>query len=305
MKRLAALILLTAFLLHAQAPPPEKPLPSCFPADTMLVARFDVAQMLDQRVFQDFMTAKLGGMDAFFLQFQTWTGIDLGTIKTGWLGLVKEDHVVIVLKGAFDVQTVQSTVLNIDTAQVVRRPGVPFAVMLPENKKPGDFNMAALLDKETLVFGRPDLVDGFLAALKGKGKGLPPPAVALTIPMLKSESLVSAALISLPEAELRKNPLMRLFTHGQITADLSEEDLELTLEVGLKKPEMREPATKAIEGIRDLYGMLDDDLRQIPRLAEIALEGISVRPDKKRLLLDLTLSREVVEGLLREKLGLQ
>jgi hypothetical protein len=304
MKRyLFPLFLLLALALSGQDAK-EKPFPACFPADTMVVLRIDAAQLMDQRLFQDFLGAKVEGMDAFFQKVQTWTGINLGTLTDVWVGVQKKDHTVLVLKGDFDLQLIQSTVLNIDTAQVVQRPGVPFAVTLPDNKKPGQFNLAALLDKKTLVFGKPDLVDGFLACLKGNGKGLAPEMAARSVGLMKNKQLLSVLLTSLPASEIRKNPWLSLMTHVQGSADATEKDLVLEARIGLAKPEMREPATKAVEGVRDVYGLLDNNLRKLGPLKEMVLEGITVKPDDKDLVLQLAVPMDVAERLIRQKLNL-
>ena len=301
MRRCIALLCLLSLAIAAQEKA-EKPFPACFPPDSMVVLRIDAAQLMDQRLFQDVLGAKVDGMDAFFQQVQTWTGVNLATLTETWVAVQKEDHMVMVLKGDFDTQLIQSTVLNIDTAQIVQRPGVPFAVTLPDDKKPGQVNLAALLDKRTLVFGKPDLVDSFLACLKGNGKGLAPDAAKRAVAMGTSKALLSALVVSLPAKEIQKNPWMKLIKHIEGSANVGETDLVLQVKAGLEKPEMREPATKAIEGIRDLYGMLGNDMRKLGPLKEMVLEGIEVKPDPEDLVLELTVPTEVAERLIRRKM---
>jgi len=182
MKRLALLLVLATLPIFAQAPA-AKLFPACFAPDTMAVVRIDVSQLMAQPLFQEALTLKVGDTQAFFLNIRNYTGVDLASIKEAWIGVQKKDNVAIVLKGAFDLQAIQTQILNIQTAQVVQRPGVPFAVTLPDDKKPGQFNLAAVLDEETMAFGKPDLVDGFLAAYVGNGAGLCPlPAPPLPPP---------------------------------------------------------------------------------------------------------------------------
>ena len=181
MRRFALLLLMATLSLAAQAP--AKLFPACFAPDTMAVVRIDVSQLMAQPLFQEALTLKVGDTQAFFLNIRNYTGVDLASIKEAWIGVQKKDNVAIVLKGAFDLQAIQTQILNIQTAQVVQRPGVPFAVTLPDDKKPGQFNLAAVLDEETMAFGKPDLVDGFLAAYVGNGAGLCPlPAPPLPPP---------------------------------------------------------------------------------------------------------------------------
>ena len=294
-----------AVSLGAQPPVQEKPVTSCFPAATNAVIRVDAAGLFEDRLFLDFLDRKVGGKIEFFREFRTWTGIDLGTLKAGWVGVIRENQAVIVLDGTFDIPTVQAAVLNIDTVQVVQRPSIPLAIMLPDDKRPGQSNLVAVLDESTLVFGPPDLADAFLAALKGKGEGLPPARAALCASLAGDASLISAAVFGLDEAVFRKAPWLRLFTYGRIQIDSADAQVAANLLLGLRKPEMRAPAAKLIEGARDLYGMLDEDLRKLDPMQAMILEGMVVKPDDKALAVELRLPRETVERMLRPKLGLQ
>jgi hypothetical protein len=303
MKRLFLPLLVAAFSLLA-AEPPAKQFPACFPADTFLLARLDATQVLGQGLVQEILASKVGDIDTFFENIRTATGVDLGKVTEVWIGVVKKDHAVIVLKGAFDLATIQGAVLNIDAVQVVQRPGVPLALIIPENNKPGQFNLAAVLDGEKMVFGKPELVDDFLAVYVGQREGLPAPYAQQANGMMGSKALLDALLLKLPPEEVRKNPWMALFTHVQGTAALAEQDVQFEVALGLSKPEMREPAIKAIEGIRDIYRLLDENMRRLDPLPSMLLEGVVTKPDPERLVLRAVLPREVVERLLRQKVGL-
>lgn len=202
MKRLALLFALLSLPLLAQESA-KKSFPACFAPDTMAVLRIDAAQLMEQPLFQEALTLKVGDIQTFFQNIRNATGVGLGAIKEAWIGVQKKDHVAMVIKGTFDMQAIQNLVLNIGTAQVVQRPGVPFAVSLAENNKPGQFNLAALLDPETMVFGKPELVDAFLAAYLGNGTGLPAASAARANAMLESKALVTGVLLNLPP---RGNP---------------------------------------------------------------------------------------------------
>ncbi|MDX9981246.1 MAG: hypothetical protein RBU25_14565 [Lentisphaeria bacterium] len=303
MKRLALLLVLAVLALRAEVPP-AKPFPACFPAATFLLVRIDAGQLLDQGLVKEVLTAKIGDINAFIGNIRTATGVDLGSITEVWIAVLKKDHAVIVLKGAFDLPTIQGTVLNIDTVQAVQRPGVPLALLLPDEKKPGKSNLAALLDSEKMVFGPPELVDDFLAAYLGEGEGLPPALAERANGMLGGEAMLDALLLKLPPEELRKNPWMTLFTYGQGAVSLAGQDVQFEVALGLRKPEMREPAMKAIEGVRDIYRLLDENMRRLDPLPSMLLEGVTVKPDAELLVLRAALPREVVERLLRQKMGM-
>jgi hypothetical protein len=75
--------------------------------------------------------------------------------------------------------------------------------------------------------------------------------------------------------------------------------------LGLKKPEMREPATKVLEGVRDLYPLLGANMQKLPQLVSMLLEGATVAPDPKNLVIELVLPKEMIEHFLGQKMGLQ
>jgi len=304
MKRLALLLVMAASALLAQAPA-AKLFPSCFSPNTLAVMRIDATQVMDQPLFQEFLATKAGDGVPFFEKILNGTGVDLETMREIWVAPQQgKDRMVMVLKGNFDAQLIEGRVQAIDTMQVVERPGVPLAVLLGNGNNPDKNNLAALLDKETMVFGKPQLVDEFLAAKLGKGKGLPPAFATRANAMLKNKALFSAVLLKLPPKQMRKAPWMALFTHAEAQAFVDGQDVELEVTLGLKKPEMREPATKLLEGARDLYALLDKDLQKLPHLASMLLEAAAVTPDPKNLVIELALPRQLIEGLLRQKMGL-
>ena len=304
MKRLALLLVIAASALLAQAPA-AKLFPACFSPNTLAIMRIDATQVMDQPLFQEFLASKAGNGVPFFEQIQNGTGVDLETIREVWIAPQQgKDRVLIVAKGTFDAQLIEGRVQAIETMQVVQRPGVPLAVILGNNN-PAKTNLAAVLDKETLVFGKPELVDGFLAAFLGKGKGLPPAFAVRASAMLKSKALFAGLLLQLPPKQIKKAPWMALFTHAEGQAFLDDQNVALDVTLGLKKPEMREPATKVLEGVRDLYPLLGENMQKLPQLASMLLEGATIAPDPKNLVIELVLPKEMIEHFLGQKMGLQ
>jgi len=273
----------------------------------MAVIRLDATQVMDQALFQEFLASKANEGGTFFDKVRKGTGVDLNTVKEAWIGVGArgKNQMVVVLKGIFDADAIQAQVANIESMQVVQRPGVPLAVILNNTSNPDKTNAAAVLNKETLVFGRPELVDAFLTALLGQGEGLPPERAAQANAMLKSKAMVATLILNLPEKQIEKQPWLALFTCAEIQATLTAQDVVLDVALGLAKPEMREPAIKTLEGVRDLYGLLDENLRRLGPTQTMLLEGVTVKPDDKRLVVELALPREVVEQFLRQKMGLQ
>lgn len=299
MKRLAFLLLLALGPVFAEAPA-AKPFPVCFPGQTMFLARLDAKQLLEQPIVRSIVGARLGDVDAFIQHVRTATGLDFGSVGAVWVGVLRKDHAVIVFEGSYDVNLIRRQVQNIDVAQIVQRPGVPLALVLPDNQNPGQMNLAALLDESKLVFGRPELVDEYLSAYLGQGEGLPAAFGEVAVEMGESEALIACLLLRLPPEEVRKNPWLGLFTHGLGELRLGE-DVLFEVGLGLRNPDMREPAAKAIEGVCDLYRLLDADLRRLDPIPSMLLEGATVEADPELLVLRTSLPREFAERLLRQR----
>jgi len=304
MKRFAACLVLTALALVAQ-PLADKPLTACFAPDTLAVLRIDTKQLMDQTLYLEFLAAKAGGGQTFPEKVLQATGIDLNTVSEVWIGLRGRQQLVVVLKGSFDPATVEARVRNIETIQVLPTPGVALAVIINQKNNPERSNEAVLLDKETLVFGKPQLVDGFLTALLGDGPGLSAAQAAQVAALHESKALLAATILGLPPGMEQQKPWVALFTSAAGQATLGKQDVVIDVALGLAKPEMIEPATKLIEGFRDLYGMMDDNLRRLGPLPTTLLESVTVEPDEKQLLLQVALPRDLVEQLLRQRFGLQ
>jgi hypothetical protein len=252
-------------------------------------------------VIQQFIAQKTGGADVFIGNVKTWTGVDLDTVRTCWIGVQKKDHAIIVLQGEFSEQAIESAVLNIDTAQVVQRPGVPFTVMLPDDKRPGEYNLAGVLDEKTIVLGLPELVDDFLAVYTGAQPVADAARAKRIAAISTSEAMLDAVVLEVPEAELRKNPWMGLFSAATITADL-DKDLELGLRLAVKDPEIADPIRKLVEGFRDVYSHLEPPQRKLPRIVEVLLKNAAVAVDQGDVVVDVTIPTATFEQMAQQKL---
>lgn len=301
---LVGLVFLTSFSLPAQAPA-TKPFAACFAPNTLAVLRIDAKQLMDQALYLEFLTAKAGGGETFPEKVFKATGVDLNTVSEVWIGLRDRKQMVVVLKGSFDPASVEARVRNIETIQVLPTPGVELAIIINQKNNPERSNEAVLLDQETLVFGKPELVDGFLTALLGNGTGLSVAQATQVAAMGKSKALLATTILNLPPGMDQKKPWVALFTSAAGQATLGEQDVVIDVALGLAKPEMIEPATKLIEGFRDMYGMLDDNLRRLGPMQTMLLESVTVKPDEKQLLLQVALPRDMIEQFLRQRFGLQ
>lgn len=273
-----------------------------FSRDTKLVVRVDAQQLRKQPLFIQAMDQKAGGLINFTAQIRQWTGLDLDTVTNIWLAVEGKDMAAVVLEGTFNADLVADAVYRIDTAQPVQREGVPFAVMLPDDKKPGQFNLAAILDDTTLVIGKPEVADAYIACFTGVEKGLSPEQVAKIAPMKGSEAMLHAVVLGFDEADVRKNPWMRALTGGELMANL-DKDLAVNAYVGVSNPNMVEPICRTICGFRDLYATLDPQLRKLKPIQELLLAALDAKPADNDVLLTLLIDEETLNEFADKFLG--
>lgn len=292
---LVALGLLSVFWANAEGVKPE-----CFPEETMAVIRLDATHLRMIPLMIELLDTKTKGYDIFVENVKNWVGFDIDAISVCWIGVCGNNRVILVFEGKFDRQAIMDKIPLIDKAQIVQRENSVFAFMLPDDKKPGEFNLAVLREDGTVVLGNPPLVDEFLAADAGHEAGLPPVSAAVVKELLNPRATVQAALLKLPQKELTKNPWMELLANGLIYADL-DENLTVHLSLALAKKEALEPLQRMLSGFRDLYAVLDEKQKRLKPIFGALLEKGTVEVVQDRLEIGVVLDGVFAEGLIRDK----
>jgi len=275
---------------------------TCFSPETLAVVRLDMQQLRMMPLIMQVLEAKTKGYDLLVSNVQEWTGLDLDAASVGWLGVAENDRVVIVLEGNFDSRAMQDKIPMIDKAQIVHLENVLLAFLLADDKKPGKSNLAVLVNENRVVFGNPELADTFLAAYAGHDVGLAAEKAAFVKSMLPAKSAVQVALLRLPAKEMAKNPWMKLITGGILYADM-EDTLQIEVSVFAQKTEMLAPVKDILEGLRDVYKLLDEEHQKLDHKVELLLENLQVEVDKKSLMLSVEIDAAEVERFIQQKLG--
>lgn len=293
---IAVVLTLTSLSLHAAD------ITRGFARNTKIVARLDAENLRKQPLFIHAMDQKAGGLVNFTTQIRQWTGLDLDTVKAIWLTVEGEDRAAAILEGEFNADLIADAVYRIDTAQPVQREGVPFAVMLPDDKKPGQFNLAAILDDKTLIIGQPEVADAYIACFTGMEKGLGPDDLAKLGGLKQTDAMLHAVVLGFEEKEIRKNPWMRAITGGELMANLDKE-LAVNAYIGVANPDMVEPVCRTICGFRDLYATLDPEFRKLQPIQELLLAGLDAKPYEGDVLLTLLIDEETLNEFTDKFLG--
>ena len=264
---------------------------SSFPDRVLFVAKFNVDKVKQVPPVKQALGTQISKVASFIGQIRNWTGVDLETVKTFWIGVEKKDFAVIVLEGRFDIEVVKAALAKIPTAQTIPKKDVPIMVQLPDDKNPGKFNMAAVLNPTTLVFGQPGLTESFVDVYSGASPSTNA-AVQPQLAVLKdSQALLHGVIFGLDPAELQKTPFLAYLERGELKGDL-DKDLLLSLAVGVKKPEMLQSLAKAADGVLGF-------MRQMEPTTPSGNQGEAV---KRRLLENVTVTVENDRVVLRSKL---
>jgi len=274
-----------------------------FPDECLMVGRLDVHGFRAVPVVRNILDNQLGQAAAFIEQIRTWTGVDLNTATTLWLGVAKKDHGVFVLEGQFDVEEIKGAMLNIDAAQIVPKEFVPIAALLPDEKKPGTYNLGAVLDDRTIVLGQPEVAEHFIdaytkVAATGLGKGKLDRVQGLR----SSQALFHGFILGLEPQELQKNPWLNYLTHGEFTADV-DGDLAVCLSVGVRNPDMVEPLQKILQGLVSVFSKMDEPHRKGDRIQKMLVDNATISAEGSILVLRSKLKEQFINELVAVKLN--
>ena len=289
---------------------------SSFSDKTLIVAKINVEKVKQVPPIQQALAGQVSNMASFLGQIKLWTGVDLQTTKTFWLGVEKKDYVVIVLEGTFNIDEISDALAAIPNAQLQNKYSVPVAYLLPDDKHPGRQNLAAVLNATTMAFGPPEVAGKFVdnyAGLKADGsKATAAQALSADnqkkIAVLKdSQALLHAVVLGLEPEQAQQQPFLANLQDAELKGDL-DMDLVLKLSVGVKKPEMLEPLQKLADGFLGVTKQMDlwSQPQQPPRPDALVkrnlLNNASVAVEGNRVAVHSKIDQAVLNDLISQAL---
>lgn len=270
------------------------------PAEIKIVVRLDMEKLKSVPVIQRVMDDEFGKVATITEQIRSWVGVDLKRVDTIWVGVEKDEHAVFILDGEFDVEYIRSCLLNVETARMVQRPQVPVAALLPDDKKPGKYNLAAVLDDSTIVFGLPELADKYLAVLTGTAAGLDSAAQVQLDALRDSSALLHAMILGLAPEQVAENPVLAHLEMAEITVD-SAPDLLLRAAVTVKNADMLESLRLIAEGLVGMYREFDPAQRGDNQLKNTVIDSVVASVEEGRLLLRSRLPEAMINELIEKQ----
>lgn len=272
-----------------------------FPGECTIVARLDVQKFRSVPVVRGVLNDQLGQAAAFIEQIRQWTGVDLNTATALWIGVAKKDHGVFVLEGDFDVEEIKGAILNINGAQIVPKDFVPIAALLPDEKKPGTYNMGAVLDPNTIVLGQPEITEKYIDAYTKVGTGLDSDRLQRVRALEESQAIVHGFVLAIEQAELQKNPWLSYLTHGEFFANV-DGDLDISLIIGVRNPDLAQPLQKILQGLIAVFRNMDEEHRKGNQLQKLLVDNATVAVDGDKLVLHSKLEERFINELVAAKL---
>ena len=273
-----------------------------FPETVNVLARVDMQKLKQVPVIDRALADQLGPVNNFIEQLRNWIGLDLNTVTALWIGVEKKDHAVFVMQGEFDAGQITGGLHNMEAAQIIPKDNVPVAALLPDEKKPGQFNLGAVLDAQTIAIGQPNLAERFVDAYSGAGKGLDATKLQQVQALRESKSLVHAFILGVDPADMQKNPWMHLLSMGELIADV-DTDLLIDLGVGVRNPQLVEPMRQTLDGLLAIYKSLEGAHKKGDRIQQLLFENATVAVADNRVRIRSKLAEQVMNDLVTAKLA--
>ena len=277
-------------------------IPGSFPDSVMALGRIDMAKLREVPAIERAVNNEFGKLQTFCRQIRDWTGVDLDSVDRVWLGVLGDDRAIVVMEGEHDVDTIRDSLMAIEQAQIVPKEGVPIAALLPDDKKPGTFNLGAVLDKRVLVIGQPEATEAFIDAYTGNALGLGEEKRTLTRPLAASQFMVHAFILGMKPEDVAKNPFLRGLTHGELRIDVKG-DLHLNLSVGVRKKELLQPIQMLAQGFFNLYAQMDDVRKRDSLIKRQLFENAAVRIDGDEVVVLSGIEKDVINHLFEQRLS--
>jgi hypothetical protein len=250
MKKIVALVaLLAAFaatnLLVADPVPP-------IPEGTKVVAVMNMAKLRATQMYQDMKNKHLRQIrmmqDAVYLK----TGIEMEDVETFCIMAVKEGQGVVVMKGSFDIDRIIGTVNASPEIEVQEIANTRFAVLLPDDKCPGQKNLAVILDDKTVAAGNVEFVKTFVAAYCGNSPALAGESLDYVNQNCTGSAIFQAVLISVDSEDIMKAPFLATVKRGMISMDVVGKSISMEAKVKAATPQDAEALGKILTGFSTL-----------------------------------------------------
>mgnify|MGYP003968804349 CR=1 FL=1 len=271
-----------------------------FSDSVMAVARIDMNKLRQVPAIERAVNDEFGKLQGFCRQIREWTGVDLDCVDHLWLGVQKANHGMVVMEGVHDIAAIRDSLMAIDHAQNIPKEGVPIAVLLPDEKKPGTFNLGAVLDERVLVVGQPEATEAYIDAYTGNAQGLGEEKRARIASLKDSEFMVHAFILGMKAEDVAKAPFLRGLTHGEVRMDVPG-DLQVNVSVGVRKKGLLQPIQKLAQGFFELYAQMDDAGKGNPIKRQL-FENAAVRIEGEEVVVLSGIAEDVIDQLLEQKL---
>jgi hypothetical protein len=273
---------------------------SALPGDTKLVARIDLNQLRENKFYQQIEDANLDKYEQFQQMMVMLSGIDIEQIEKAWIAGKEKEQGLVVLEGKFDPARITAAVSMHQQIEQVKLDNCPLAVKLPDQKRPGEYNLAALLNNSVLVVGRPEYLKEFVKIYgTAKQKGLDKEKLEKARGFFENKAVCRAFLLDLPK-EMRQNFVFANVKSGEGILTLGD---DLCVELKLITGNVKEAAAY-VKLLESLIVLRKDNNRWIDKPgAKQLFDNLKIENQGQVVLLSSKISAALIEKMINSRIG--
>ncbi len=226
-----------------------------------------------------------------------YTGMNFDDVSRLWVGLIKDEEVVIILQGGFDVEYIKKTIDSHGVFETINRDGVELAVNIPDDNS-GKVNLAAVINENTIAFGNPKHTKAFLDAYLDGKVTMNKNKMHFAAQLNNSNNLFHGTLLK-HDFDGPQNPLKKNLKNAQLKIDYNDK-MEISLKANLLNPKLLKPMKSMLEGFIGMASNIKTP--KVPDfLKQDALDNAKVSIDGDALVISASLTNETVETIVEHK----
>jgi hypothetical protein len=192
------------------------------PDTTSLAVKIDTESLQEVDFIKKLLFKKGSKVTELHSKILTFFKFDLFKVQTTWFATGAKDEYLFIFKGGFDSLLTEKKLRMISPQSTPQYDAINFAVTLPDEQKKDVYNIVAILDKDTIIFGEENFTKKYLNVLSKKNKGLSTSQLKLISDISQSPKLIHGTTLNfeLPENE-KNNPVLKSLKQGEFSGELN------------------------------------------------------------------------------------
>lgn len=268
---------------------------SSLPTEITFCARLDLNAARKSKQAESLVNA---ARQQFKLQIDAigqFSSLDLHDVNCIWIGVVKDKEVLIVLEGFFNAEAILNSPIVTNSKRLVK-PGTIIAIET-KDEKTNEPSHAVLINATVIAFGLPQLVDHFVGNYVNGRSGWSKNSAAVMENLAVSDAMLLAALMQIPENEIKQKPFLASIVNAQVEMNIQEQ-VTATAKMAMRDEEKATALRDLISGFVNL-GLTSEIKVGDPVTLKAILDGLKLGLEGKTVTLSSTIDLELLKKLLR------